>query len=176
MTRAPGLISRLDQTGIPLLVTRVVLGSLFVWMGIVKILNPVDFVKLMQQYALLPLLPHYVLNIVAVVLPWIETLCGVALLLGIGIRGAGLVSAVMLVMFTPLILIRGLEIYYQGGVSFCQVSFDCGCGAGIIMLCSKLAENFSLFLLALAATLSRSRRFCLGARRLPSAPSMAVAR
>lgn len=166
MANQNGLLSRMDSTGIPLLLVRLVLGGLFTYMGLAKISNPADFLKLMEQYRLLPTSMPYLLNMVAVVLPWVEALCGVALLLGVAVRGAGLVSAAMLVMFTPMILLRGLELYQETGLSFCQVNFDCGCGAGVVFLCSKLVENSLLFLLAIVAIVARSRRYCLFGSRL----------
>lgn len=170
-----GLLSRMDQTGIPLLLARLVLGGLFTWMGIAKIIeDPTQFLKLMRQYEALPDSLPYFLNLVAVVLPWIEMLCGLALLLGVAVRGAALVSTAMLALFTPMILLRGLEIYSAGGVSLCDVNFDCGCGAGVVFLCHKLAENTGLLLLAVLVMFSRSRRFCLIARRPPFVASLAM--
>ena len=162
MDARPSLLARVDGTGVPLLLTRLILGGLFVWMGAVKIAEPVDFLKLMRQYQLLDETSAYVaLNLVAVILPWAETLCGAVLILGIAVRGAGVISAGMLAFFTPMILKRGLELYHTGSVSFCEVNFDCGCGAGVVYLCSKLVENCGLLLLTLVAIFSRSRRFCL---------------
>jgi uncharacterized membrane protein YphA (DoxX/SURF4 family) len=175
VSQRPGLLARMDHTGIPLLLARLVLGGLLVYMGVSKIGDPVHFLKLMRQYQALPASPPYFLNAVAVVLPWVETVCGLALILGAAVRGAGLIAAIMLVSFTPLILLRGLELYHQGGVSFCGVNFDCGCGAGPVFLCNKLAENVGLFVLALLALFSRSRRFCLGSRRLPAVSALPAA-
>ena len=176
MTEGKGsLLRRADQTGIPLLLARVLLGALFIYMGLKKVADPIDFLKLMRQYKMLP--AGYWMNSAALILPWIETLCGTALLLGVAVRGAGLILAGMLAAFTPLVLTRGLELYQaaEGSLTFCQVSFDCGCGAGVVLLCAKLAENVASFLLALIAVTSRSRRFCLSrlllrrtARRIPS--------
>ncbi|HNQ22061.1 MAG TPA: DoxX family membrane protein [Phycisphaerae bacterium] len=162
MPATPSLIARLDRTGVPLLLARLILGGLLIWMGIVKVLAPIDFLKLMRQYQMLDEQSAYVfLNLVAVVLPWVETLCGVALVLGLGVRGAGLLSGGMLLVFTPLILKRGLELYQAGTLAFCGVKFDCGCGAGEVYLCNKLAENIALLLLSLLVVFSRTRRFCL---------------
>ena len=163
MQRTPSLLGRLDQTGVPLLLTRLVLGGMLVWLGTAKIADdPVTFLKLMRQYRVLDEQQHYYsMNLVAVVLPWIETVCGVALLLGVAVRGAGTLSASMLALFTPMILTRGLELYQAGSVSFCGVNFDCGCGAGVVFLCNKLLENCGLFLLSMVAIVSRSRKFCL---------------
>ncbi len=163
MPRTPSLLGRLDQTGVPLLLTRLVLGGMLVWLGTAKIADdPVIFLKLMRQYHVLDEQQHYYwMNLVAVVLPWIETVCGAALLLGVAVRGAGTLSAGMLALFTPMILTRGLELYQAGSVSLCRVNFDCGCGAGVVFLCNKLLENCGLFLLSIVAIVSRSRRFCL---------------
>ena len=162
MTGRVSLLRRADRTGIPLLVARAAIGVLFIYMGLQKIFQPFDFLRLMRQYQALP--GGYWMNSVAVILPWIEMVCGAALLLGVAVRGAGLISAGMLAAFTPLIYARGLELYHaaEGTLTFCQVNFDCGCGAGEVFLCGKLAENVGLFVLALIAVVSRSRRFCLG--------------
>jgi len=165
MSRPESLLARADRSGWPLLLARLALGVMFVWMGVAKILDPVEFLKLMRQYHALPESPAYYMNTVAVVLPWIETVCGATLLLGVAVRGAGIVSAVMLVFFTPMIFMRGLELYDGGGgefATFCAVNFDCGCGAGAVFVCNKTAENCGLLLAALVAVASRSRRFCLG--------------
>lgn len=163
MDHGPSLLSRPNQADITLLLTRLALGGMLVWLGTAKIVDdPVNFLKLMRQYHLLDEHQYYLfMNLVAVVLPWIETICGVALLLGVAIRGAGVVSAGMLAAFTPMILARGLELYHAESIPFCAVNFDCGCGAGVVFLCTKLLENCGLFLLSIVAVMSRSRRFCL---------------
>jgi len=162
------LLARLDRTGVPLLLARLVLGALFIVMGARKIGDPFTFLKLLRQYEALP--AGGWMNSVAVILPWVETICGAALILGVAVRGAGLLSAGMLAAFTPLIFSRGLELFRQahGALTFCAVKFDCGCGAGEVFLCNKLAENTGLFLLALVVILSRSRRFCLSRVLWPS--------
>jgi uncharacterized membrane protein YphA (DoxX/SURF4 family) len=164
MNRSESLLARTDRSGWPLLLARLALGVMFVWMGTAKIVDPVGFLKLMRQYHALPESPAYYMNTVAVVLPWIETACGAALLLGLAVRGAGVVSVIMLAFFTPLIFVRGLELYAGGHgkfASFCAVNFDCGCGAGTVFVCHKTAENCGLLLAAIVAAVSRSRRFCL---------------
>jgi hypothetical protein len=55
-------------------------------------------------------------------------------------------------------------------VPFCAISFDCGCGSGEVNVCGKVLENSVLWLLALLALLSRSRRFCVGGRAAAVAP------
>ena len=138
---------------------RCCLGALFVYMGMNKALNPVDFLKLLRQYDLTqtPLL----LNSIAATLPWFEVFCGLLLLLGVAVRGAALTMLVMLVPFTALVLRRALALHSALDIPFCAVKFDCGCGGGAEFICRKLAENALLTLLAIWLLAGRGRRFCL---------------
>ena len=42
MNRPESLLGRVDRTGWPLLLARLALGVMFVWMGVAKILDPVE--------------------------------------------------------------------------------------------------------------------------------------
>lgn len=152
---------RWADSPIPLLIARLILGGLFVYMGVHKIGDPVAFMKQIHLYDMLPTSPGIYLNATAIVLPWIEVVSGVCLLLGVLIRGSALVQAVMLATFTPAILLRALAVMHETGQPFTQIAFDCGCGAGEVIIWKKLLENTGLFVLALIAIFSRSRRFCL---------------
>lgn len=153
------LMRRLDETGVPLLLARLILGGVFIYMGAVKLDDPVAFLKLINQYKM-NLSPMF-LNSVAVVLPWFEILCGTALLLGIFVRGAAGLIAVMLLAFTPVVLIRAFGMMAAEGIRFMDVKFDCGCGGGEVYIWKKTIENSVLFLLSLLALFSCSRRFTL---------------
>jgi len=152
---------RLDATGIPLLVARIVLGVLFLWMGSQKVGHPIEFLKQIHLYGMLPEEPAYFLNSTAIVLPWLEVFCGTALILGIWVRGAATMLAVMLAVFTPAIFLRALAIHQSEGTPFFDIAFDCGCGSGVVVIWRKLLANSSLFLVSLIGVFSRSRRFCL---------------
>jgi uncharacterized membrane protein YphA (DoxX/SURF4 family) len=138
---------------------RWILGGLFVWMGLSKALNPVGFLKLVHAYDLVtsPLL----LNLIAGILPWFEVFCGLLLLLGVAVRGTALVSGAMLVGFTLLVLRRALALHASGSLPFCAIKFDCGCGAGEVFICRKLAENTALALVSLGLVFLRQHHFCL---------------
>ena len=135
------------------------LGGLYVYMGLSKALEPVGFLKLVRQYRLVS--DALALNLIAAVLPWFEVCCGLLLVLGVAVRGTALVSALMLPPFTLLVLRRALELQAAAGLPFCAVKFDCGCGAGEVFICWKLAENTLLFVLSLWLIGSRSRALCL---------------
>ncbi|MDG2148817.1 MAG: DoxX family membrane protein [Planctomycetota bacterium] len=163
-------LRRLDATGLPLLLSRLVLGGMFIWLGASKISDPISFLKLIREYGLVPPDMSVVLNGMAVALPWLEIWCGVLLLLGVALRGAGASTLLLLCIFSLAILLRALDIYATGGQSFCEIKFDCGCGAGEQFVCAKLPENLGLMLLSFVVLWSKSRRFCL-ASRLPKEPS-----
>ncbi len=152
---------RMDATGVPLLLVRLIVGGLFVWMGSVKVADPINFLKLIHLYDMMPESPAYYLNGTAIILPWLEILVGWALLLGVFVRAASLTAALMLAVFTPAILLRALAIHAAEGTPFFQIAFDCGCGAGVVITWQKLLENTTLFLLVVYGVFSLSRRFCL---------------
>ncbi len=138
---------------------RWLLGILFVYMGLNKALHPVEFLKLVRQYEMVtsPLL----LNSIAAALPWFEVFCGLLLLAGVAVRGSALMLVIMLVPFTALVLKRALAIQAAKAILFCAVKFDCGCGAGEVFICPKLAENCALILLSLWLVLrGQGRRLC----------------
>ncbi len=157
-----GWIRLLDRSGYPLLIARFVLGVLFIQMGWSKIDDPVAFLKLLREYEMFPTGAFVFENIIALTLPWIEVVCGVLLIVGLFVRGAGLTLLLMLTAFTIVITIRAIGMYKTGDFkSFCDVAFDCGCGGGLIGMCRKIPENFGLWLLSWIPFLSASRRFCL---------------
>ena len=96
------------------LAARWILGLTFIYASYQKILAPADFAKIVYGY---DLFPHAVINLIAIVLPFIELVAGLALILGIYPRSAVLILNGMLVAFIIVLsinLIRGHE-------------FDCGC-------------------------------------------------
>ena len=96
------------------LVFRLFLGFVFVYAGVMKASDPQGFANILCSYRLLP---EWMINPVAILLPWVEIVVGVSLFVGIWIRGGALVASSMLTVFAFVIgisLARGLEI-------------DCGC-------------------------------------------------
>lgn len=161
VTANPSILRRADETGVPLLIVRLVLGVLFIYMGVQKVGHPVEFLKQIRLYEMLPESPGIFLNGTALVLPWMEILCGTALILGLWVRGAAGLIGLMLGVFTPAILMRTLAIRAEEGTPFLQIAFDCGCGAGEVVAWTKMLTNTGLLALALTGLVSRSRRFCL---------------
>jgi uncharacterized membrane protein YphA (DoxX/SURF4 family) len=96
------------------LISRWVLGTTFIYASFHKIIAPADFAKIIYGYYLFPDLS---INLLAITIPLIEIVAGLALILGIYPRSAALIINIMLVAFIIALsinLIRGQE-------------FDCGC-------------------------------------------------
>lgn len=161
-------LRRIDEMGWPLVIVRLILAYMFITMGWEKAWHPEAFIKLIREYHMVPDSAYLFLNTVGVVLPWLEIVCGVALLLGVLIRGAAALLAGMLLVFTVAIIIRAVGIYQGGDTAFCAISFDCGCGGGPTNVCAKIPENVGLLALALLAIVARSRFLSLAVLRSPA--------
>lgn len=96
------------------LTSRWLLGILFVAASFHKIIHPAQFAKIIYGYQLVP---DMAINLIAIVLPFLEFFSGAALLLGIFPRSAVLIINAMLLSFIVAISINLL----RGHV------FDCGC-------------------------------------------------
>jgi putative oxidoreductase len=140
------------------LLARLILGGVFIYMGVNKALHPVEFLKLIKQYELLSGPPW--LNLIAATLPWFEVFCGMLLVLGIAVRGVSLNLLLMLVPFTIVIARRALEMSKTSGAAFTEIKFDCGCGGGEVVIWQKLIENSALILLAVLLLTRKEKMFC----------------
>jgi uncharacterized membrane protein YphA (DoxX/SURF4 family) len=134
------------------------LGAFFIYMGLKKAMHPEEFLKLTRQYDMVH--NSFLLNSIAAVLPWFETFCGALLLLGIAVRGTALTLVAELVPFTWLVWRRALVLQALRAIPFCAVKFDCGCGAGEVHICNKLAENIIQILAACWLLTGVGRAFC----------------
>jgi len=95
-------------------IIRIILGFLFIFSGIFKAVNPVDFGKVLIQYGLLPeiLIPYF-----AILIPFLELILGTLLVLGFRIKSVSFFSIIIMSLFTIAILINLIR----------GESFDCGC-------------------------------------------------
>ncbi len=96
------------------LAARWILGLIFIYASLHKILSPADFAKIVYGY---DLFPHVFINLIAIIIPFLELIAGLALIIGVYPRSAAIVINGLLLAFMAALtinLIRGHE-------------FDCGC-------------------------------------------------
>ena len=89
---------------------RMALGLVFVWAASSKILDPNGFAAIIKNYMILP---DYLINTVAVVLPWLEALCGILLITGYLVHGSAFIVNILLIVFIfalSLNIFRGVDI------------------------------------------------------------------
>ncbi len=89
---------------------RLILAGVFIFASIDKILHPQAFAQAVFDYQVLP---GSLINLVALILPWIELLVGGSLLMNRWMSGAASIVAILMSIFVGLIffnLARGLDI------------------------------------------------------------------
>ena len=97
-----------------LLVFRLLVGGVFVYSGLVKILDPLDFAQQVRNYRTVG---QDLAFIVAVYLPWLEILAGAFLVAGILKKASAALISLLLGGFIVLVavtMVRGIDV-------------DCGC-------------------------------------------------
>lgn len=93
---------------------QIALGAIFVLAALPKLSDPPSFAHMIYNYRIVP---GSVINISALIMPWLEVLCGLALILGVWTRPARDLVALMLVIFIVAISIN----LFRGN------AIDCGC-------------------------------------------------
>ena len=89
-----------------------VIGAVFLVAGALKAWDPAGFAVDIQNYRI-PGLPWVAGALLALYLPWLEIICGIALIARIGYRGALAITAALLFAFLAAIAStrpRGLDI------------------------------------------------------------------
>jgi len=126
---------------------RSVLGGVFVVAALAKIGDSASFALQVHNYRLAPVWSEH---LVAIVLPWIELVAGLALVTGLRARAGATVALVLMGVFTLAVAAawaRGLD-------------FECGCfgkASASRIGATKLAENLLLMMVALLASLRAVR-------------------
>ena len=134
------------------LLSRLLVGGMYIVASYYKIVEPASFAKSIWQYHMVP---GSLINLMALILPWLELLIGLAIVFGITYRGAIWWANLLLVVFIAALaatIIRGIDI-------------DCGCfkaGKSATGPAWKaLLFDLAAWLFAMQLWLSRSRKWML---------------
>ncbi len=90
--------------------TRLVMAGVFIYASIDKIIHPDLFAEAVYNYQVLP---RYLVNLTALILPWLELTLGTCLLINRWMAGASALAAMLMALFvgmTVFNLARGLDI------------------------------------------------------------------
>lgn len=135
-----------------ILVSRIIVGTMFLVVGIGKLTNPAGaFANEILNYKLVS---EIIANFMAVTIPWIEVITGILLILGIRIKANSLIIGSLLIMFTS-----GVALAMAQGLSI-----DCGCYSNIKaepVGWRKIGENSLLIILSANIFFSNVTKFSL---------------
>jgi uncharacterized membrane protein YphA (DoxX/SURF4 family) len=120
---------------------RLIVAAVLIFAAVQKIWMPLEFARLIREYNLLP---DQVLNLVAVILPWLEIVCGLCFLSGLWLMGTAVLLSSLNAIFVFAISYRAWLIMSSTGVGFFDLSYDCGCGFGVVYIPTKILENILL--------------------------------
>jgi len=135
-----------------ILTARIFLGVLLVVVSADKIADPAAFAQSIQEYRIIS---GPAVMILATILPWVELLCGLALIAGVLVQASALLSGTLLIVFSMAVisaLVRGLDI-------------SCGCFTQDPAVSRigwlKIGENVVLIAVAAFLYSSQNIRFSL---------------
>ena len=145
------MINKILNNNILLLSIRLFLGFIFIFAAVSKVADPEGFSQSIYNYKLMP---DFLINVLAIVFPWIELVAGILLVFGISVKENSAILTGLLVVFIIAIVIslaRGLDI-------------NCGCfgtveGSKVGLM--KILENVGLVLLGLILIKFDSKYFSL---------------
>jgi putative oxidoreductase len=91
-------------------VVAIIIGGLFIYAGAVKVIDPAEFARDIDNYKMLPWQASVWMGLY---LPWLEILCGLALVVRVLYRGSVFVLTALMALFIVITVIakaRGLDI------------------------------------------------------------------
>lgn len=142
------------------MISRLLIGGMFIYASFYKVIEPASFARSILYYHMVP---GSLVNLMALILPWLELLVGVALIVGCSYRGSVWWANLLLVVFIAALastIARNLDI-------------DCGCfKAGqkaTGQAWSSLWFDVVAMIFSLQLLFSRSRRWMIsGAKARPA--------
>ena len=117
------------------LVLRIYVGCFFLYASMGKIPYPAQFAEASANYRLVP---YWFLNLGAVILPWVEFVCGLFLIIGFLSRASAILIGSMIILFNIMVLIN---MYWGAPIT-------CGCydTVGEPIGWKKITENLIMLI------------------------------
>ena len=97
-----------------LLIGRLFLGYIFIYASIDKIIDPISFSNVIDNYHITPIILN---NLFALFIPWLEFIIGICLIFNLKVHGASFLSIILLVWF----------IFILTQAIFRGINVECGC-------------------------------------------------
>ncbi len=122
-----------------LIVSKVIVGLVFVISGIIKISNPHEFVEAVNNFKMLP---PVTVNLFVIIIPWMEFASGLLLMFNIFPKETVTIITGLLIIFTIAIVVAMIR----------SLTFSCGCFGNIFpqdVGFLKILENLILLGLAI---------------------------
>jgi hypothetical protein len=91
-------------------IVAIIIGGLFIYAGVVKVIDPAEFARDIDNYKMLP---WQVSVAFGLYLPWVEILCGLALIGRVLYRGGVFILTALMALFIVITIVakaRGLDI------------------------------------------------------------------
>lgn len=134
------------------LAIRIIPALIFIFFAVAKIENPAEFANEIGNYKLFPI---FSINLIAIILPWVELILGFMLLAGIKIRSTAFFTGILLLGFILAIagaMAQGLDI-------------SCGCSGhnSSKVGWQKVLENTALLILCIQTFLNPESKYSLSA-------------
>ncbi len=132
--------ARADAPGFVRRALAIVVGALFVYAGAIKLIHPVAFASDITNYHIVP---WSVAVRAALYLPWLEVLCGLALIFHRLFEGAVRITAVLMVIF----IAASVSARARG------INVSCGCfgsASGKLSFAWHLALDLALLAILIA--------------------------
>ncbi|HRP01512.1 MAG TPA: MauE/DoxX family redox-associated membrane protein [Candidatus Kapabacteria bacterium] len=132
------------------LLMRLIIGFIFLAFGASKLGISEKFASDIAKYAIMP---EFSLNLISIILPWVEIVIGILLILGVRLRANALIATTLMVLFICFVsfaMIMGYDI-------------NCGCSSTNPQKVGfpKLLENSGLLLLSILIYMFPNKKFTL---------------
>lgn len=89
---------------------RIYIGSVFIYASLYKIVDPNSFALTVASYQILP---HAMVNIFALILPWIEIVTGFMIVAGFRVKASSFLILLMMMLFLTALIIalsKGIDM------------------------------------------------------------------